>query len=192
MKRIQKYDEAFEIWLEFKDGLFGYIYKKVQDSELAEEINQQVLMKVIKTCCSNIPIRNVRSWLFQIAHNTTIDCLKKMKRLWELDDQLEVSFEDPVRDEITPLLASLMKFLPKEYEEPLRLFDIDGLKQVEIAKKLNLSLSATKSRIQRARVLLKKEVLTCFHIDADELNGMGDFSLKLSCKPLQEIKEKNN
>ncbi len=166
--QIKKYHQASGIWLQFKDALNGYIYKKIKNTESAEEINQQVLMKVVNSCCSNTHIRNVRSWLFQIAHNTTIDYLKNSKKNIVLETDFEEELESSIYDEIAPFVTTLINSLPPKYALPLKMADIDEMKQQVIAEKLNLSLSATKSRIQRARKLLKQEVLLHFKLDSKE------------------------
>ncbi len=190
--KIKKYRQASGIWLQFKDGLQGYIFKKTKDLELANEINQLVLMKVIDSCCSDVQIKNVRSWLFQIAHNTTIDYLKKDAKYVDLEKEIQEKTEDNVYLEIEPFVSALIGFLPEKYGVPLRMSDIEKLKQQDIADKLDLSLTATKSRIQRARELLKNEIFTCFQVNMEGTKGLKDIQLKDSCKPLQAKISKNN
>ncbi|WP_185974302.1 sigma factor-like helix-turn-helix DNA-binding protein [Litoribacter populi] len=68
--------------------------------------------------------------------------------------------------------------------------DIDGIKQSDIAEKLGLNLSTTKSRIQRARQMLREEFLTCCHLETDRKGNLIGFAVKESCKPLQELKKR--
>ena len=77
MNKIEKYENVSKLWLEYKNALKFYILKKVKNEDLANELSHEVLMKVYNSCCSGNEIRNIRSWMFQIAHNTTIDYLKK-------------------------------------------------------------------------------------------------------------------
>ncbi len=60
------------LWLEHKTALKNYILKRVRDEDLSNEILQEVLLKVYKFCLSKSGVKNVRSWLYQIAHNTMI------------------------------------------------------------------------------------------------------------------------
>lgn len=188
--KIQKYSQASEVWLQFKEGLKGYIFKKTKNSEQADEINQLVLMKVIDSCCSDVQINNVRSWLFQIAHNTTIDYQKKHTKYVDLKKDVEEPTEDNAYQEIVPFVSLLIDFLPEKYGVPLRMADIDNLKQQEIADTLDLSLTATKSRIQRARQLLKNEVFTCFQVNTEGEKGLYDVQLKDSCNSLKAVASK--
>lgn len=180
------------LWQEHKIALRNYIFKRVKDEDLTNDLLQEVLMKVYNFCLRSSGIRNVRSWLYQIAHNTIIDHFRKEaqrptsgREVENIGEDENTAFKEAL-DYITPLLS----FLPEEYALPLKMADLDGMKQVEIAQKLNLSLTATKSRIQRARKLLKAEFITCCHFETDAAGGLLSFEIKPSCTPLLELKEK--
>ena len=76
MTELKKYSDISSLWLEYKSGLKFYILKKVKNEDIANDLSHEVLMKVYNSCCSEIQIKNVRSWLFQIAHNTLIGLQK--------------------------------------------------------------------------------------------------------------------
>lgn len=181
------------LWLEHKKALKNYIFKRVKDEEVTNDILQEVLLKVYNFCFSKSGVRNVRSWLYQIAHNTMIDHFRRESRNGNLKTEIEFIDEDEnlAFKEALDYIEPLISFLPVDYAVPLRMADLEGLKQAEIAEKLNLSLTATKSRIQRARNLLKKEFITCCHFETDATGGLLSFSIKDSCTPLQQAQKKN-
>lgn len=178
------------LWLEHKDALRNFILKRVRDKELTEDVLQDVLLKVYGFCLDKSGVRNVRSWLFQITRNTLIDHLRKQKKYVdrqipeEVEEDENLAFREAL-DYIEPLLS----FLPEEYKTPVRLADLEGMKQSDIADKLGLSLSATKSRIQRGRDLLRAEFLTCCHFETSSNGGLLSFGIKDSCAPLQKVRE---
>lgn len=181
------------LWQEHKTALYHYIFKRVKDRELAEELLQEVLLKVYNFCLSKSGVRNIRSWLFQIAHNTIIDMYREMEKVNTTSDFPILTEEDEnlaFRDALHYILP-MIEFLPKSYARPLIMADIEGMKQTKIAEVLGLSLSATKSRIQRARDLLKAEFVTCCHFETDRNGNLITFDIKDSCKPLQAFKQKN-
>lgn len=183
--KIQSILQASDIWLQYKTGLQRYIFKYVKSDDLSNELTQQVLIKVYSSCCNGREIKNTRSWMFQIAHNLTIDYLKKEKK-WNTDiPELPAENEDLIYKEAAEWIDPLIGLLPEEYAVPLRLADIEGLKQQEVADQLGLSLTATKSRIQRARKMLQEEIKTCCHVELDEGGRLAHFSIKDSCQPLQ-------
>lgn len=159
---------------------------------MSNEILQEVLLKVYKFCLSKSGVNNVRSWLYQIAHNTMIDHFRRESRKGSFEKEVDVAEEDGNHAfmEALDYIQPLLNFLPAEYAVPLRMADLEGMKQADIAKKLNLSLTATKSRIQRARNLLKAEFITCCHFETDATGGIISFSVKESCTPLQPAREK--
>ena len=189
-ENIQVNCDVPSLWEEHKLMLKSYIFKRVKDPDLTDEILQEVLLKVYGFCIRTSGVKNIRSWLFQIAHNCIIDNYRKYNKFpdvelpEEIQEDENLAFKDAVE-----YLEPLLGFLPPEYAIPLKLSDIDGLKQAEVAKQLDLSLSATKSRIQRARVLLKEEFITCCHLETDASGNLISFEVKASCKPLQQLKK---
>jgi RNA polymerase sigma-70 factor, ECF subfamily len=179
------------LWQEHKNELRNFILKRVKDQDLTNDILQDVLMKVYNFCISKSGVRNIRSWLFQIAQNTITDHYRKQSKLTDLENLNEVENEDQniAFSEASNYILPMLDLLPKEYAVPLKLADIDNMKQADIAKKLNLGLSATKSRIQRARQLLKTEFITCCHFETDKQGNLISFVIKDSCEPLQRVKK---
>ncbi len=121
-----------------------------------------------------------------------LDHYRKESKNRSLKAEVEFIEEDEnlAFKEALDYIEPLIDFLPPEYAVPLRMSDLEGIKQADIAEKLNLSLTATKSRIQRARDLLKKEFVTCCHFETDATGGLLSFSIKDSCIPLQQVQEK--
>lgn len=177
--RIKNYQEVWDIWLSSKDRLYRYVLSKFKDKELAEDITQDVLLKIHKSCCSDREINNLNSWLFQIAHNASLDRIKKSNREIVMPDSSNES--ENIWSEVSTFLEPLLGCLPESHSIPLKLSDIDGIKQQEIANQLGLGLSATKSRIQRARKELKEQIKTCYHIELDKNGTPISFELKDNC-----------
>ncbi|MEO1054766.1 MAG: sigma-70 family RNA polymerase sigma factor [Bacteroidota bacterium] len=189
---IKSYQQASEIWINCKDRMQAFIYSKVHDLELAEEINSQVLQKLLDSCCSGKAINHVSSWVHRIAYNTLIDELKKRSKHSAVDHELETTESRITYKELAEFIEPLIGFLPEKYATPLVMADIEGIKQDEIAKRLGLSISGAKSRIQRARALLKQEINTCFHLDQENPTCLNGFQLKATCEPLQRHIEKES
>jgi RNA polymerase sigma-70 factor (ECF subfamily) len=190
-KEIKTNCDVPALWQEHKNELRNFILKRVKEEDLTNDILQDVLMKVYNFCISKSGVRNIRSWLYQIAQNTITDHYRKQSKTTNLDNLIEIEYEDQniAFSEATNYILPMIEFLPKEYAVPLKFADLDNIKQADIAKKLNLSLSATKSRIQRARQLLKAEFITCCHFKTDKQGNLISFEIKDSCEPLQKVKK---
>ena len=192
MTELNKYSEISSLWLEYKNGLKYYILKKVKDEDIANDLSHEVLMKVYNSCCSAIQIKNVRSWLFQIAHNTTVDYFKKQQKFTNEIPETFDNDEKTIYQNTEGILKPLIQLLPEKYGVPLQLSDIEELKQKEVAQKLNLSLTATKSRIQRARKLLKEKIIECSILEKDEHGNLLSLDLKTECEPKKSTPGKKN
>ena len=179
-----------QLWQEHKTMLQAYIFKKVKDPDLTQEILQEVLLKVYAFCIKTSGVNNLKSWLFQIAHNSIIDNYRKHQKFPDVAVPEEVHQDDnSAFKDAAEYIEPLLNFLPPEYATPLRLADIHGLKQAEVAQKLGLSLSATKSRIRRGRSLLKEEFISCCLFETDRLGNIISFQIKDSCTPLKSFKK---
>ena len=177
------------LWQEHQKELKNFIFKRVRDRDLTNDISQEVLLKVYNFCKAKSGVKNVRSWLFQIAQNTIIDHHRRQSKISykNIPDKIQED-ENLAFQEAGKYIIPMLEFLPEAYAVPLKLADIDGMRQAEIANKLNLSLPATKSRIQRARQLLMEEFITCCHFEKDANGNLISFEIKDSCTPLQKIK----
>ena len=185
MTKIKKYSEVSSLWNEYKNGLKFYILKKVKDEDLANDLSHEVLIKAYNSCCSNIEIKNVRSWFYQIAHNTSVDYFRKDNKYSNEIPEKTENVEENLFSEVLDFIEPLIELLPNKYALPLQLSDIEDVKQSEIAKRMNLSLTATKSRIQRARKLLKDKIIECSTLEMDENGKLLSLEIKQNCEPLQ-------
>ncbi|GAA4301879.1 sigma-70 family RNA polymerase sigma factor [Nibribacter koreensis] len=188
--KISKYAQASALWLDYQKALASYVFSKVKDQDASQEIMQEVLMKMYNACCSDKEIQKIEAWLFQIAHHAIVDYWGKQKKF--TDDLPEASLEEEnlVWRELAEYVEPLINLLPEKYARPLYLSDIEGIKQADIAEQLNLGLSAIKSRIQRAREMLQKEIQTCCRLETDACGTLIGISVKDSCAPLQEHRKK--
>ncbi len=145
----------------FYSHLKKYLAGKIKNSELAGDIVQEVMLKVVNAHQKNLQVKNLKAWIFQIARNTLIDYYRKnQKNLKECEDFSFDEFFETDDPSFSPgqYLVPMINLLPRQFSVPLLLSDIELLPQSLVAEKLGLSLSATKMRIQRARKKLYKAV----------------------------------
>ncbi|MEM1324463.1 MAG: sigma-70 family RNA polymerase sigma factor [Bacteroidota bacterium] len=187
---IKTREQAWDIWKEHAPAVRAYLQKRTKDSVLTDDLTQEVAIRVYNACCCGKEIKNVRAWLFQIAYHALVDHYKQTERARRCTPPPTSSTQNVYQD-LSPFLQPLIEFLPSKYALPLHLADIEGKKQSCIATQLGLSLTATKSRIQRARKLLKAQINTCFYIKERKSSGLVYFELKASCQPLQRIAREN-
>ena len=83
-----------------------------------------------------------------------------------------------LQDLVTRLASDvreMVEALPEPYREALVLTSYEGLSQKELAKRLGLSYSGAKSRVQRARERVKDMLMTCCHLEFDRRGTVIDY-----------------
>lgn len=175
----------------FYHQLKKYIVSKIGDIHLAEDIVQDVMLKVVSSHKKNIQVKNVKAWMYQITRNTLIDYSRKNKNKIEncneyIDEILFTIKEDSFNPK--EYLIPMIKLLPDKYGIPLLLGDIENKPQAEIAKIIGISFSATKMRIQRARKMLYNLFVECCDIQYSQNGAFLHCTVKENCIPLRNLK----
>ncbi|MBA4744406.1 MAG: sigma-70 family RNA polymerase sigma factor [Muricauda sp.] len=176
-----------ELIEDFYNYLKHFTLKKVRDETIAEDIVQEVMMKLVESHQKNTDIENIKAWLFQVARNTIYDHFKKNSPVVDLDDVTALTANESTDLELSvyDYMVPMIQFLPKKYAEPLQWSDIDNLPQKDIAKKLNLGYSAAKMRVQRARTKLRDLFVECCDIEYGANGNFVSCTVKESCTPLK-------
>jgi RNA polymerase sigma-70 factor, ECF subfamily len=167
------------IWEMFHNRLHHFILKRVGDEALAEDILQDVFLKIHTRMSTLQDNQRLEAWLYQIARNTIIDHYRRPDRTATIDETLPApegdSSEPDASDEIAASMREMTKALPEPYREALWLTEFEGLSQQQLADRLGISLSGAKSRVQRARQKIKDDLLTCCHFEFDRYGRIVDF-----------------
>jgi RNA polymerase sigma-70 factor, ECF subfamily len=167
LKQMESLDQ---IWREYHNELLSFIRRRVGASDLAEDILQDVFIKVYSGLDTLVNTDRIQSWLYRIARNTIIDYHRTRKSAEPLPDEIEQRPEHNMDEEWQELgrcVLPMIEKLPEGYREAILLSDIDDLPLKEVAQRLNLSLPGAKSRVQRGREKLKNLFLDCCHIKFD-------------------------
>jgi RNA polymerase sigma-70 factor (ECF subfamily) len=173
------------IWSEFGANLRRFIQKRVSDPQAADDILQNVFVKIHTRLDSLHDDRKLTSWVYQITRNAIIDYYRQTPKRVPLDDELPAlsSDDDEIQANLTASLRSMVDCLPDEYRVPLMLDAFEGLSQAEIAARLGISLSGAKSRVQRARAKLRDLMFECCHFEFDRRGSVIDYHPRANCCP---------
>lgn len=173
-----------DIWDQFHRQLQGFILRRVEDPEDAEDILQEVFIKIHTHLDSLKEEDRLVPWLYQVTRNAIIDFYRARRPTDALPDTLAVDPE-PVEAEpearIAAGLQEMLACLPGKYRTALTLTEIEGISQIELAQKEGLSWSGAKSRVQRGREMLKETLLACCHFEFDRRGGIIDYQSRPEC-----------
>ena len=174
-----------QVWEAFQPQLKQFIFRRIPEEQSAEDILQDVFLKIHTRIDSLHDEEKLQSWIYQIARNTIADYYRAHKTTLDLTEALalpeEPVAEDEVVKELLPSIKAMVDTLPNEYRQALILTEYEGLTQRELAERLGLSLSGAKSRVQRAREKLKSMLLDCCHFEFDRLGKVIDYQPRCGC-----------
>jgi RNA polymerase sigma-70 factor (ECF subfamily) len=172
LRRAQRGDErAFSLIVRaYERPVYNYVLRLVGNRDLAEDLTQEVFLRVYQ----GLPGFSLRSrfttWLFQVTKNRVLDELRAMERrprsVVAIDDiqPLEALDQPFERTETIDALWRAVEALSVDLKMALLLRDVVGLSYTEIADALEVTLSTVKWRIFKAReevaTMLAREGIT--------------------------------
>jgi RNA polymerase sigma-70 factor (ECF subfamily) len=167
-----------ELIVRYQRPVFSLIYRLVRDREKSEDLSQETFIKVLNALDRYDPSYKFSSWIFKIAHNTSLDHLRKKEPQTlslegsphaETASEQEASVIQALSTEETPedyaasrelgatLEVAIGKLRP-EYRTAIVLCHVEGRPYEEIAETMGVPLGTVKTYIHRARNELKKEL----------------------------------
>lgn len=141
----------------------NYLYYKFGNLELAEDIVQESFIKLWINC-TKVTFQKSRSYLFTIATNMFIDMKRHEKVVlnFRISQPKSINHESPEylleEKEFMTKLQDTMASLPSKQREVFLLNRIDKKTYKEIAEILNISIKAVEKRMQKALIIIRKEI----------------------------------
>lgn len=158
--RLKQGDEpAFEkLYQAYSSRLFGNLYKMVKSEEVAQEILQDVFLKIWRYRATIDPEKSFRSFLFRIAENNVYDFFRKAARDKKLEAQLlavatehyEHIEELLLKKENSALLNKAITSLPPQRQQIFRLIKLEEKSYEEVSQMLGISVSTISDHIVKA------------------------------------------
>ncbi len=160
----------------YRNPITNYLYRFLNDYEEAVDLAQETFVRVYFAIDRYHTEYAFSTYIYRIATNLAISELRKRKRrtilsltgLFQSEDDEQTEFQPPdnrnrpdedlVEDERSRVIAKAIVTLPPKYRVPIILRDVEGKSYDEVAEILDLGLGTTKSRISRARGLLKEKL----------------------------------
>jgi len=173
------------VWERFSARLRAFIRSRVEDDDSAEDILQEVFLRIHTHLVAVQDVNRLESWLYQVCRNAIIDHYRRRRAHVELAETLPDDFDLPegpdAAEEIAASLGEVLAALPEPYRQALTLTDLEGLSQQELAVRLGISLSGAKSRVQRGRQKIRDALLTCCHFEFDRYGRVIDYWAHCCC-----------
>lgn len=170
-------EDAFrELVRRFERPVYSLIVRMVQDPALAEDLAQEVFVKAYRRLDTYDPERKLSSWLFKIAHNTTIDHLRRgtvdtvaleAEKDGERgglssvlpDESVESPSAQAERKDLARALEKAIATLRPEYREAVVMFYAGGASYQDICEVTGLPMGTVKTNLHRARKQLAEQMI---------------------------------
>jgi len=165
-----------EIVNRYRNPITNYLYRFLNDYEEAVDLAQETFVRVYFAIERYHTEYAFSTYIYRIATNLAISEIRKRKRrkllsltgLFQSDAEDTTEFQprderslqdtNLIDDERSSVIAKAISTLPEKYRVPIVLRDVEGKSYDEVASILDLGLGTTKSRISRARGLLKEKL----------------------------------
>ena len=168
-------EKAFEtLLLRHKDRVYRYVYSKLKDSQLSNDVFQDTFVKVVNT----IKLGNYNEegkflpWCMRIAHNLVIDHFRRQSKMrmisetspfdssysifHKIDSGEDNYLESKTKEELENQMVSLIDYLPEVQKEIIRLRIFQDLSFKEIAELKDISINTALGRMRYALINMRK------------------------------------
>ena len=169
-------------WAAFYDRLHAFVAARIGNGADVDDLVQRILERAVSRAPAS-EIASTAGWLFGIARNAIADYYRDQARnLIAAADALEAAeplgSSDDERAAVIACMQPLLNALPHETAQLLRWADMDGRTMQSIAGELGISLTAAKSRVQRARKDFVQVTSNCCAITIDARGRVTDLTPK--------------
>lgn len=163
-----------QIWEEHSGKLKAFICQKVNHDDQCHDILHDVFIKITENAERIKWSEKPASYVIKMAQNAVIDHYRSMKKnvSEEIVDCTAEKDQKPAQQLADCCLLPFILKLPDTYKEALMLTELEGMSQKELAEKLNISYTGAKSRVQRARKMLKESILECCPYQFDKYGNI--------------------
>ena len=152
-----------------KNRIYSYAIYMTHNIMDAEDITQEVMIRTWQNI-NNFKFLSAKAWMMRTTHNLCIDYLRRNKKIYKHEMQIDESYEETLPDEsfetdpvktsertgIKENLNVAIEKLPERLKSPFVLYEIQGFKYKEIGDILDIPLNTVKVNIMRARKELQK------------------------------------
>ncbi|HAZ62173.1 MAG TPA: RNA polymerase subunit sigma-24 [Armatimonadetes bacterium] len=168
---------AFDMLIErFQTKVYNLAFRQLENAEDAADLTQEAFMRIYRGLDSFQGGSTLSTWIYRVVHNLCLDEIKKRRRrpqivrdpsdpdeggdslVERLGDGGETPEEGVLADERRLAVHAAVARLRRHHREVIQLYDLDGYSYNEVAEILDTNVGTIKSRLNRARIALVKEL----------------------------------
>lgn len=165
------------IWRDYRASLTNFLRTKISDPLDVEDVLQDILIKTHANLGSVKTESSVKSWLFQVARNATIDFYRRERKPLPNAEDLWYNEDEPdILNGLTDCLKPFIDRLPEQEAHILTAIELKGVSQKDYAEQSGVPYSTLKSRLKKSRTLLRHLYEECCTFSLDAQGNVMDCS----------------
>ncbi len=188
---MEDHIETKELWGQMHERLLSFINRHVATIHDAEDVLQEVFVRIHSNLGSLKDTQSVTAWVYQVARNAITDYHRKratadgtVKKLAaNMNDKMQAPHQGEATEkqaaeaiaELSTCMEPLVRQLPEPYRRVIALTELNQVTQKDAAQELGLSVSGVKSRVQRGRTRIKELLQDCCNVELDRRRGVLDY-----------------
>ena len=157
-------------WSELRADLTRFVAARAPASDV-DDIVQDALVRIHRGVGAVRDQERLGGWVYRVARSAIVDHLRRARPGEVLADEpldeRETSIDDTTFTRLASCLTPFVALLPAVYRQAITLVELEGVSQVEAARRLGVPVSTMKARVQRGRARLRELVETCCAIGLD-------------------------
>ena len=175
-----------DVWHAISDGLRAFLRSRVPNDSDADDLLHDVFVRVHEQIGSLRQGDRIESWVYQIGRNAVADFYRRRtpRSADAVEDVVDPHGEDDGGENrnraVAAWLPLMIDVLPQTLRDAVRMYEIEGVSQAEIASRLGISLSGAKSRVQRGRKRLEEILRGSCEFQLDRRGNI------IACKPAND------
>lgn len=186
LKAMKDAIKTENVWEALSAELRGFLRSRVPNDSDADDLLQDVFVRVYENIGTLRQAECVESWVYQIARNAVTDFYRRRTSRSAntvenfVEPQVESNREGNQNRAVGAWLLLMIEALPPTLRDAVRMYEVEGLSQSEIANRLSISLSGAKSRVQRGRRRLEELLRGSCRLESDRRGNV------MACKPTND------
>lgn len=163
--------EIEKIWTGFHHELRAFVMAKTRHKDDSEDILQDVFVRIMQNFDKVSASVNIKHYIYGMVKNAVSDYFRHKNKILKIEDT-EEPFAEAESETLNATVAEcclrpFIEKLPVNYREALIASEIQQVSQKDLAQKLGISYSGTKSRVQRGKEKLKALIQECCNYESD-------------------------
>lgn len=159
-------------WNAIAPRLQAFVRKRISDGALAQDIVQDVFIQFHLHGHQLKDQGKLTGWIFRVARNQIVDFYRNRKWSRIASAIPLVAEENRTQECVSECIKEEIERLPEKYKRPLEKAELQGVPQVRLALEWGLSYSGLKSRVQRAKELLRRRMKQKYYIEHDRYGNI--------------------